>query len=334
VYLAEDLKHNRRVAIKVMKTALSIAIGPDRFLREIEVAARLNHPHIVPLFDSGASGEALFYVMPYIHGESLRTRLARGGQLPLDEAVRFAKEIASALGHAHHHGLIHRDIKPENVLIADGIALVADFGIAFSTGTADVDQTQVAMTLPGGVVGTPIYMSPEQACGERVGPESDIYSLGCVLFEMLTSRPPFEGTSTESVVRMHLTEPAPAIDVLRPSIPPAVARVVARALAKRPQDRYGSAAQFAEALAAAAVGSTTPVPATDAEALPPNNLLAWQGRSQDAASAWREALEVWRHVGDEGEVFDGARRRGVGRFRRRRGRARLPDVPGVHAAAA
>jgi non-specific serine/threonine protein kinase len=290
VYLAEDLKHHRRVAIKVMKPAIVQAIGRDRFLREIEIAARLNHPHIVPLFDSGAAGEELFYVMPYIDGESLRTRLAREGQLPLNEALRLGREIASGLGHAHQHGLVHRDVKPENILIADGIALVADFGIAYSTTVDGTERTQV-MTVPGGIVGTPRYMSPEQACGERVGAASDIYSLGCVLFEMLAGRPPFEATSSESVVRMHLTEPPRSLDALRPSIPAAVARAVARALAKRPEDRYATAAQFAEALAAAAVGGATPTPAPDSDALSPNNLPAQRthfiGRDQELAECAR-----------------------------------------------
>ena len=197
VYLAEDVKHNRHVAIKLMKQALVAAIGQDRFLREIEIAARLNHPHVVPLFDSGAAGEHLFYVMPYIEGESLRARLAREGQLPLDEALRLAREVSSALSHAHQHGLVHRDVKPENILLADGIALVTDFGIAHTSGTAPLDRTQL-LTTPGGILGTPTYMSPEQACGEPVGPASDIYSLACVVFEMLAGHPPFEATSSES----------------------------------------------------------------------------------------------------------------------------------------
>ncbi len=247
VYLAEDLKHHRRVAIKVMKPAMVAAIGHDRFLREIEIAARLNHPHVVPLFDSGAAGQTLFYVMPFVEGESLRARLSRQGQLPLDEALRLSREISSALSHAHQHGLVHRDVKPENILLADGIALVADFGIARSTGAGESERTQ-AMTIPGGILGTPLYMSPEQACGEAVGPASDIYSLACVVFEMLAGRPPFEASSSESLMRMHLTAEPRKLDTLRPSIPAAVARVLERALAKKPADRHASAVQFAEAL--------------------------------------------------------------------------------------
>ncbi|MDQ3489048.1 MAG: serine/threonine-protein kinase, partial [Acidobacteriota bacterium] len=271
VYLADDLKHNRRVAIKVMKPALVEAIGQDRFLREIEIAARLNHPHVVPLFDSGAAGEALFYVMPYVDGESLRARLQREAQLPLDEALRLAREISSALSHAHHHGLVHRDIKPENILLADGIALVADFGIARSCDAGDADRTQ-AMTVEGGILGTPLYMSPEQACGEPVGPASDVYSLACVVFEMLAGQRPFEASTSESLIRMHLTTPPPGLDTLRPSIPASVARVLARALAKRPEDRYGSAVKFAEALTASAAGDSTLTPPPAADALPASNL--------------------------------------------------------------
>ena len=218
VYLAEDAKHNRLVAIKVMKPAVVQAIGQDRFLREIEIAARLNHPNVVPLFDSGAAGEYLFYVMPYMEGESLRTRLTREGPLPLEEALRLSHQVASALSHAHHHQLVHRDVKPENILMAEGIALVADFGIARSTIARDDDRTQ-ASTVSGGILGTPAYMSPEQACGEPVGPPSDIYSLACVVFEMLAGQPPFEATSSESLIRLHVSATPRAIDTLAPRCP-------------------------------------------------------------------------------------------------------------------
>jgi non-specific serine/threonine protein kinase len=270
VYLAEDLKHSRRVAIKVMKPETVRAIGHERFLREIEIAARLNHPHVVPLFDSGAADDALFYVMPFVEGESLRARLQREGPLALDEALRLAREAASALSHAHHHGLVHRDVKPENILLADGIALVADFGIARSVSASAADLTHM-LTMPGGVLGTPLYMSPEQACGEPVGPASDVYSLACVVFEMLSGERPFEATSSESLIRMHLTTPPRRVDALRPAIPATVGRVLERALAKKPEDRYASAVQFAEALAAAAAGDAT-TPAPTSRAHPPNNL--------------------------------------------------------------
>jgi eukaryotic-like serine/threonine-protein kinase len=304
VYLAEDAKHNRLVAIKVMKPEVVQAIGRDRFLREIEIAARLNHPHVVPLFDSGADGESLFYVMPYVEGESLRARLTRDGQLPLEEALRLAREVASALSHAHHHQLVHRDVKPENILMADGIALVSDFGIARSIGAGGDDRTQ-ASTVLGGILGTPIYMSPEQACGEPVGPASDLYSLACVVFEMLAGRPPFEATSSESLIRLHISAQPRAIDTLCPSVPSAVARVLERALAKSPQDRYASAVQFAEALATAAAGGPTTTPSAAAESQPRNNLPRQRthfiGRD-------REIAECARLLGDTRVLADRYRR--------------------------
>jgi non-specific serine/threonine protein kinase len=294
VYLAEDVKHHRLVAIKVMKPAVVRAIGHDRFLREIEIAARLNHPHVVPLFDSGAAGEHLFYVMPYVEGESLRARLTREGPLPLDDALRLAREVASALNHAHQHELVHRDIKPENILLAGGIALVADFGIARSTGTGDTDRTQASTQL-GAVLGTPLYMSPEQACGEPVGPASDVYSLACVVFEMLAGRPPFQATSSESLIRMHLTTAPQPIDSVRPSVPAAVARVLERALAKAPQGRFASAVRFAEALASAASGGPTATPAPADDSLPDHNL---PGQRTHFIGRERELAECARLLGD------------------------------------
>jgi serine/threonine protein kinase len=187
VYLAEDLKHRRQVAIKVLKPELSATIGGERFLREIEIAARLSHPHILPLFDSGAAGDLLYYVMPFIPGESLRSRLVRERQLPVDDALRLTREVASAIGFAHQHGIVHRDIKPENILLADGIALVADFGIARAVRSSrdNGGHGQTALTAIGLALGTPTYMSPEQFTADDVDARSDIYSLGCVLFEML-----------------------------------------------------------------------------------------------------------------------------------------------------
>src|SRR5216117_1326026 len=188
VYLAEDMKHRRPVAVKVLSPELAAGLGTDRFLREIEIAARLTHPHILPLHDSGVADGGLFYVTPYIEGESLRARIERERQLPLDDALRLAREIASALGHAHHHGLVHRDIKPENVLLSDGIALVADFGIARAVG----GPGEVGLTTAGTTLGTPAYMAPEQAtAGSTVDARADLYSLGCVLYEMLAGTPPF-----------------------------------------------------------------------------------------------------------------------------------------------
>ena len=190
VFLAQDLKHRRTVAIKILKTEIAAAVGTLRFLREIEIAAQLVHPHILPLFDSGAVGDQLYYVMPHVEGGSLRARLQRETPLPLDEALRLAREIASALGHAHRQGFIHRDIKPENILLSDGMALVADFGIARLM-SASGGET---LTGSGAVLGTPLYMSPEQALGTgSVGAPADLYSLACVLYEMLAGQPPFTG---------------------------------------------------------------------------------------------------------------------------------------------
>jgi serine/threonine-protein kinase len=194
VYLADDLRHRRKVAIKVLKPELTEAFGPERFLREIETSASLRHPHILPLFDSGDTGDSLFFVMPFVEGESLRTRIDRDRQLPVDEAIQIATEIADALSYAHARGIIHRDIKPENILLEGGHAVVADFGIARALRAAhDPSLTQTGTSL-----GTPRYMSPEQASGERdVDGRADLYSLACTLFEMLAGQPPFAGPTFE-----------------------------------------------------------------------------------------------------------------------------------------
>ena len=273
VSLAEDLKHHRPVAVKVIKPEMSAAIGPDRFLREIEVTARLNHPNVLPLFDSGVCGEHLYYVMPYVPGGSLRSRLVREGQLPVDEALRLARDVAGALAHAHQHGIVHRDIKPENILLNEGVALVADFGIARALTAdpiTDADRTMSA-TAPGAVMGTPQYMSPEQACGGTVDARADIYSLGCVLYEMLAGEPPFVAATPDVLVRMHLTSTPLPISDRRPGVPRAVAHVVTRCLAKLPEDRFATAVLLAEALLRAdSTLSLTPSPG--AAAAIPNNL--------------------------------------------------------------
>ena len=267
VYLADDVRYGRPVAIKVMHPRLTAAIGRDRFLREIEIAARLTHPHIVPLHDSGTAAGQLYYVMPYIAGESLRARLVLEKQLPLEEALRLTREIASALGHAHHRGLIHRDVKPENVLLSDGIALVTDFGIARAMrsstpgeGNAEGMPTQVTLTGPGMIIGTPRYMAPEQAVGGTVDARSDLYALACVLYEMLAGVPPFTEPAMETLVRQLLTDVPAPVTVHRASIPAAVAAVIAQGLAKSPGDRHPTMARFAEALAGAARGEATPAP--------------------------------------------------------------------------
>jgi non-specific serine/threonine protein kinase len=267
VYLAQDLKHQRPVAIKVLFPELGAAIGP-RFLREIEVVARLNHPHVIPLFDSGRVGEYVYYVMPYIQGASLRARLEREPKLPLDEAVRLTREIASALAHAHQHGLVHRDLKPENILLADGIALLADFGIARGTVDADAGETTQLVTGIGTILGTPQYMSPEQASGGEVDARTDLYALACVLYEMLAGRPPFVADSAGELLRMHLVaEPRP-ITEFRPEVPPVIALLLGRGLAKRPADRVPSAARFTETLTVAMAGPTSSSPTLAG----PNNL--------------------------------------------------------------
>ena len=249
VYLAHDLKHDRKVAIKVLRPELVHALGPERFLREIATTANLHHPHILPLYDSGRtaepSGALLYYVMPFVEGESLRDRLKREKQLPLDDALRIAREVADALSYAHGHGVIHRDIKPENILLESGHALVADFGIARAVSTAGADR----LTNTGLALGTPAYMSPEQAAGDRnVDGRTDLYSLGCVLYEMLAGQPPFSGPTVQSIAHQHLTATAPPITQLRPAVPGIVAAALERALAKNPADRFNPVGQFAEAL--------------------------------------------------------------------------------------
>ncbi len=253
VYLAEDVRHHRKVAIKVLRPELALAIGPERFLREIEIAAHLNHPHILALHDSGEvpSGPhtLLFYVMPYVRGESLRQRLQQEKQLPIDEALRITRQVASALEHAHAHNVIHRDIKPENVLLFEGVAMVADFGIALALSSAPGTR----LTGTGFAVGTSEYMSPEQTMGERVlDARSDVYSLGCVLYEMLAGEPPFTGHSPLAVLAKRLSDPAPPVRRVRDTVPTGVEQALMRALASAPADRFASAAAFAEAL-------TTPV---------------------------------------------------------------------------
>jgi TolB-like protein/tRNA A-37 threonylcarbamoyl transferase component Bud32/Tfp pilus assembly protein PilF len=256
VYLAEDLKHHRKVAVKVLRAELAHALGPERFLREIDIAASLRHPHILPLYDSGNAGGFLFYVMPLVEGESLATVIRREKQLPIEDALRYAREVADALSYAHAHGVVHRDIKPDNIMIESGHAVVADFGIAKALASAG-DVT--ALTGTGMSVGTPSYMSPEQATGDRdVDGRSDLYSLGCVLYEMLAGQPPFSGATIDVLVRQHIMTPPPPVTQFRPAVPPAVADALARALAKAPADRFNPVGQFASAIGSGgSVGVTT-----------------------------------------------------------------------------
>jgi serine/threonine protein kinase/tetratricopeptide (TPR) repeat protein len=248
VYRARDLRHARLVAIKVLRPELARSLGTERFLREIRIAAGLTHPHILPVHDSGEAADLLYYVMPYVEGEALRSRLIREGALPLDDVLRIAREVADALSYAHSRGVVHRDIKPGNILLVGGHAVVADFGIATATGIGMDDDT---LTSPGLVIGTPAYMSPEQARGEVVvDGRSDLYSLGCVVYEMLTGRPPFTGPSAQAVLARHSRDAPEPLRTRRPSIPVEVEDAVQRLLEKLPADRFSTAAQFAAALPA------------------------------------------------------------------------------------
>jgi non-specific serine/threonine protein kinase len=298
VLLADDVKHRRKVAIKVMHPHLAAAIGQNRFLREIEIAARLTHPHILPLFDSGTVEGRVYYVMPFIDGESLRQRIDREKQLGLRDALRLTREVASALGHAHQHGLVHRDVKPENILLADGIALVADFGIAraMTADGSDTDMdTMAVFTRTGAIVGTPRYMSPEQASGAEVDARTDIYALAAVLYEMLTGEPPLSAPTHESLVRLIASSAPRPVDELRTNVPPSVAMAVMRGLEKLPADRFPSMAQFAEALLVSDGRTPTPVAVTQ-QTTTPNNLprqrSRFVGRERELAECARVLAET------------------------------------------
>jgi serine/threonine protein kinase/Flp pilus assembly protein TadD len=249
VFLGQDLKHRRRVAIKVLHPELSAAVGPERFLREIEAVAGLTHPHVLPLYDSGEANGLLFYIMPYVEGESLRHRLDREEQLPVEEAIRITQEVAEALDHAHRNGLIHRDIKPGNILLEEGHAVVTDFGVARAI--SDVGTEKVTAT--GMAVGTPAYMSPEQAAGQEVSERSDLYALGCVLYEMLAGEPPLVGPTPQSTAAKRLTDRPTPLPALRGTVSTELSQAVETALEKAPVDRYATVPEFAEAL-----GSITP----------------------------------------------------------------------------
>ncbi|MGE5759195.1 MAG: protein kinase domain-containing protein [Gemmatimonadota bacterium] len=263
VFLARDLRHERKVALKVLRPEISAEIGAERFLREIKMAAGLTHPHILPVYDSGEADGLLFYVMPNMEGRSLRERLDRQRQLPLDEALRITREVAAALDYAHRHQVVHRDVKPENILLHEGAAMVADFGIGKAlSGNGSITQTGMAL-------GTPAYMSPEQAGGESdIDGRSDLYSLGCVLYEMLSGEPPFTGPTAQAVIAKRFVAPIPKVRATR-DVPEVVDDAITRALARTPVDRFPTAAEFAEALLP---GRRTPPEA--AKATPPTKAIA------------------------------------------------------------
>jgi len=253
VFEARDVKHGRSVAIKVLDPDLAAAIGPSRFRSEIETAARLAHPHIVPLFDSGEADGLLYYVMPLLVGESLRQRLLRERQLPIEDAVRIAREVSDALRYAHDQGLVHRDVKPENIILSGGHALVLDFGIARSPESVPAAETHTVSA-----VGTPAYMSPEQTSGAFLDGRADQYALACVLYEMVTGQPPFSGPTGDSILLQHRTVDPRAATALRPSTPTPVAQALTRALAKAPADRFPTMAAFGDAIGAGHTPPGTP----------------------------------------------------------------------------
>ncbi|MFI5311212.1 MAG: protein kinase, partial [Gemmatimonadales bacterium] len=290
VYLAWDLRHERNVAVKVFRPDLAMALGPDRFLAEIKTTARLQHPHILALHDSGTDEGFLYYVMPYVEGESLRHRLEREKQLPVDEAVRIGCEVASALEAAHGLGIVHRDIKPENILLQNGTALVTDFGIALAVSEAAPRLTQTGLAM-----GTPLYMSPEQATGAGpVDHRADIYALGTVVYEMLAGEPPFTGGTAVAVMAKRAATPAPPLRILRNAVPPAIEAVVARALARESADRHRTAEEFGEALQLSYIPGEAPTPvSTDALPARPDSVSATPiRRARNVAVGTLAALAV------------------------------------------
>jgi Tol biopolymer transport system component len=311
VYLAHDVKHERDVAIKVLHPDLGAALGGDRFLSEIRTTARLQHPHILPLLDSGEADGLLYYVMPLVSGETLRARLTREKLLPVDDALRIAREVADALGHAHAIGIIHRDIKPENILLQGGHALVADFGIALAVETAGGSR----MTQTGLSLGTPQYMSPEQAMGERsIDARSDIYALGAVTYEMLAGDPPFTGSTVQAIVAKVLSEKPTLLRMVRDTVPAHVETAVLRALAKLPADRFARAEEFVVALGAGVTSGTQAAPRAHApRALWPRvaiagnvvlaaGLLALSMRPSRTPPVSRQQVVLWRHAVPNGQV--------------------------------
>ena len=328
VYLAEDLKHHRRVALKVLRPDLAATLGADRFLREVTIAAGLQHPHVLPLHDSGEAGGFLFYVMPFVDGQSLRDRLGREGELPVYEAVRVLRDVADALAYSHKHGVVHRDIKPENVMLSGRHAVVTDFGVAKAVSEATGRQQ---LTTIGVALGTPAYMSPEQATADpHVDHRADIYALGAMGYELLTGRPPFIGGSPQQVLAAHVTETAEPVTKHRASIPAPLAELIARCLEKKPADRPQSAEELVPQLEALLTpsGGMTPTAAHPGAV----QRHSWRGARRAALDCARRRRA--RHVG--GPSFESGspcrhggrcpshhRRRAPLRKRRRRQCARL-----------
>ena len=325
VYLAHDVRHDRPVALKVLLPELAASLGPERFQREIHLAARLQHPHILTVLDSGEAAGRLWFTMPFVEGESLRDRLRRERQLPVDDALRIAVEAARALDYAHKHGVIHRDIKPENIMLtADGSTLVADFGIARALDSVDDGLTQTGFS-----IGTPAYMSPEQAAGDKgLDPRTDLYSLASVLYETLAGEPPFTGPTAQAMAARRLTEPAPSVRALRPTVPPAVDEAIRKALAPVAADRFATAAQFAQALHVTATGPAAATVTVAVPAGPPQAAPAGPPQAAPAAPLSRPSrrpvpvaavaltaglliggglLFAWRHSGGGAEPGGGTR---------------------------
>ncbi len=304
VYLARDVKHERLVALKVLDPELGAVLGVERFLGEIRVTANLQHPHLLPLFDSGEANGLLYYVMPYVDGESLRARMDREKQLPIDEALRLTIAVLSALQYAHEHGVIHRDLKPENILLQSGEPVVADFGIALAVskaGGARVTQTGLSL-------GTPQYMSPEQATGDRtIDARSDVYSMGAVLYEMLAGEPPHTGSTVQAIIAKVITERPRSLRAARDTVPVSVDEAVNKALAKLPADRWFSAKDFADALRGSVTFATLRAGGI------------WSTLRRGAQRAMRSTA-VWRgHVGaavDRGDYVSLARASGAGGYGR------------------
>src|SRR5437870_5798686 len=272
VYLARDTRHERFVALKTLRPEIAVALGRERFLREIKIAARLQHPNILPVYDSGDAGGTLYYVMPFVEGESLRDRLDREPQLPVDDALQIAHEVAEALAYAHDHDVVHRDIKPENIMLSGGHAIVADFGIARAVSAAGGDK----LTQTGLAIGTPAYMPPEQASGSgQVDRRSDIYSLACVLYETLTGQPPFTGPTAQAIMARHSLDAVPRLKIVRDAIPDELEVVIERALEKVPADRYQTSGEFAKALTEASTGTVSRVTAARR---PTRSQLMWRRR--------------------------------------------------------